>query len=215
MMEGHEAGSCCMLWHSHWSKHDGEDAGVDAGTHQGQGDALRGLAEHGCTAEPIVLAPPRRQMSCEHDWPVSMVASTCDWAGPGNPSLGLHLSGGCTGQCCHAGHASEQDFHKLADTTLDELHEAYVEGLNLDDSDVEYSQGVLSVKLGKAGTYVLNKQAPNRQIWLSSPVSGPLRFDWDSQRQQWVYHRDGRELLSLLDAELTKLCGQSPRLTPA
>ncbi|KAJ9528868.1 hypothetical protein QJQ45_000089 [Haematococcus lacustris] len=118
----------------------------------------------------------------------------------------------------HAGHASEQDFHKLADTTLDELHEvieAYVEGLNLDDSDVEYSQGVLSVKLGKAGTYVLNKQAPNRQIWLSSPVSGPLRFDWDSQRQQWVYHRDGRELLSLLDAELTKLCGQSPRLTPA
>ncbi|KAL6762400.1 mitochondrial matrix protein frataxin [Haematococcus lacustris] len=116
------------------------------------------------------------------------------------------------------GHASEQDFHKLADTTLDELHEvieAYVEGLNLDDSDVEYSQGVLSVKLGKAGTYVLNKQAPNRQIWLSSPVSGPLRFDWDSQRQQWVYHRDGRELLSLLDAELTKLCGQSPRLTPA
>ncbi|KAJ9530176.1 hypothetical protein QJQ45_023460, partial [Haematococcus lacustris] len=120
--------------------------------------------------------------------------------------------------CSHAGHASEQDFHKLADTTLDELHEvieAYVEGLNLDDSDVEYSQGVLSVKLGKAGTYVLNKQAPNRQIWLSSPVSGPLRFDWDSQRQQWVYHRDGRELLSLLDAELTKLCGQSPRLTPA
>ena len=28
------------------------------------------------------------------------------------------------------------------------------------------------------GTYVLNKQPPNKQIWLSSPVSGPKRYDW-------------------------------------
>ena len=31
-------------------------------------------------------------------------------------------------------------------------------------------QGVLTVKLGKLGTFVMNKQTPNRQIWLSSPV---------------------------------------------
>lgn len=30
--------------------------------------------------------------------------------------------------------------------------------------------GVLTVKLGRHGTYVINKQTPNRQIWLSSPV---------------------------------------------
>jgi len=30
--------------------------------------------------------------------------------------------------------------------------------------------GVLTVKLGRRGTYVINKQTPNRQIWLSSPV---------------------------------------------
>lgn len=29
---------------------------------------------------------------------------------------------------------------------------------------------VLTLKLGELGTYVLNKQTPNRQIWLSSPV---------------------------------------------
>lgn len=28
------------------------------------------------------------------------------------------------------------------------------------------------------GTYVLNKQPPNKQIWLSSPISGPKRYDW-------------------------------------
>lgn len=29
---------------------------------------------------------------------------------------------------------------------------------------------VLTLKLGSLGTYVINKQTPNRQIWLSSPV---------------------------------------------
>lgn len=28
----------------------------------------------------------------------------------------------------------------------------------------------MTVRLGDKGTYVLNKQTPNRQLWLSSPV---------------------------------------------
>jgi frataxin len=60
---------------------------------------------------------------------------------------------------------------------------------------------------------VINKQPPNRQIWLASPVSGPLRFDWvvsgESMHEKegagigsWVYLRDGRTLDSLLKKEL-------------
>ena len=30
--------------------------------------------------------------------------------------------------------------------------------------------GVLTVKVGDHGTYVINKQTPNKQIWLSSPT---------------------------------------------
>ncbi len=30
--------------------------------------------------------------------------------------------------------------------------------------------GVLTLDLGQQGTYVINKQPPNKQIWLSSPV---------------------------------------------
>lgn len=36
--------------------------------------------------------------------------------------------------------------------------------------------GVLTANTGKAGTYVINKQTPNKQIWLSSPISGPKRL---------------------------------------
>jgi frataxin len=35
---------------------------------------------------------------------------------------------------------------------------------------VPTQNGVVTLRLGVHGTYVLNKQPPNRQIWLSSPV---------------------------------------------
>ncbi|KAF7284339.1 hypothetical protein GWI33_022321 [Rhynchophorus ferrugineus] len=44
--------------------------------------------------------------------------------------------------------------------------------------DVSYGAGVLTIDLGKFGTYVINKQSPNKQIWLSSPTSGPKRLDY-------------------------------------
>lgn len=72
------------------------------------------------------------------------------------------------------------------------------------------------------GTYVLNKQPPNQQIWISSPISGPKRYDWvlsrgEGQHQkegsemdvegdlrggEWVYLRDGSTLSELLKREL-------------
>lgn len=76
----------------------------------------------------------------------------------------------------------------------------------------------MNIIVPEVGTYVLNKQPPNKQIWLSSPVSGPKRYDWivdqkkgegDSEGQvtrHWIYLRDGSDLSTLLNAELkTKL----------
>ena len=54
------------------------------------------------------------------------------------------------------------------------------------------------------GTYVINKQPPNRQIWLSSPVSGPKRYDLVDEEDgpQWVYLRDGSKMTELLREEI-------------
>jgi frataxin len=74
--------------------------------------------------------------------------------------------------------------------------------------------GVLTLAFPPAGTYVLNKQPPNKQIWLSSPISGPKRYDWvlegDKQHEKegtgsegrWVYLRDGSTLNVLLKKEV-------------
>uniref|UniRef100_A0A0N5C6Z9 ferroxidase n=1 Tax=Strongyloides papillosus TaxID=174720 RepID=A0A0N5C6Z9_STREA len=66
--------------------------------------------------------------------------------------------------------------------------------------DVSYSMGVLNIKISdQVGTYVLNKQTPNRQIWLSSPLSGPKRYDY--MKGDWVYKHDNVSLDQLLTIE--------------
>jgi frataxin len=74
--------------------------------------------------------------------------------------------------------------------------------------------GVLTLSLGPhIGTYVINKQPPNKQIWLSSPKTGPKRYDYvvfgegqhekqDTATGDWVYLRDGSTLNDLLMDEL-------------
>ncbi|MCD7448451.1 hypothetical protein HAX54_042249, partial [Datura stramonium] len=46
-----------------------------------------------------------------------------------------------------------------------------------DSVDIDgFDNEVLTLKLGSLGTYVINKQTPNRQIWMSSPRVLVLSF---------------------------------------
>ncbi|XP_046853852.1 frataxin homolog, mitochondrial-like [Xenia sp. Carnegie-2017] len=108
-------------------------------------------------------------------------------------------------------------FHAISDETLHALME-YFEELGEDghfdqDYDIEYADGVLTIRLGGThGTYVINKQTPNRQIWLSSPTSGPKRYDF-STSNTWIYRHTGVTLHELLSKELSKIIGQSVYFT--
>uniref|UniRef100_A0A8C6JSV1 Uncharacterized protein n=1 Tax=Melopsittacus undulatus TaxID=13146 RepID=A0A8C6JSV1_MELUD len=69
----------------------------------------------------------------------------------------------------------ETTYEKLAEETLDSLADFFEDltdkPFTPEDYDVSLGSGVLTVKLGgDMGTYVINKQTPNRQIWLSSPT---------------------------------------------
>ncbi|OIT19440.1 PREDICTED: frataxin, mitochondrial [Nicotiana attenuata] len=110
----------------------------------------------------------------------------------------------------------EDEYHRLANATihglLDKLEE-YGDSVDIDGFDVDYGNEVLTLKLGDLGTYVINKQTPNRQIWMSSPVSGPSRFDWDQNSQGWIYRRTKANLRTVLEDELEKLCGSAINLS--
>jgi frataxin len=91
---------------------------------------------------------------------------------------------------------SETAFETLADSLLASLEEALGE-----NADAELQGGVLNVE-GDDGTWVVNKHAPTRQIWLSSPKSGARHYAFDSVSGQWKDTRGGPDLLALLSAEL-------------
>ncbi|CZT10040.1 hypothetical protein WAI453_006509 [Rhynchosporium graminicola] len=109
---------------------------------------------------------------------------------------------------------SNEEYHELSDKYLNGVIEK-LEQLQeeREEVDVEYSAGVLTLAFPPNGTYVLNKQPPNKQIWLSSPLTGPKRYDYvmlsegqdakqGTGRGEWVYLRDGSSLTDLLEKEL-------------
>ncbi len=101
-------------------------------------------------------------------------------------------------------------FESLAEATLERLAEQIEQAL--DEVDVELRGGILTVELEDGRTYVINKHAPNRQIWLSSPVSGAAHFDHDPQAGVWRSTRSEAQLHALLAAELSELTGQPVEL---
>jgi frataxin len=110
---------------------------------------------------------------------------------------------------------SDSEYHAVADEYLEKLlTQLEVMQDQREDVDVEFSAGVLTLDLGPdVGTYVINKQPPNKQIWLSSPKTGPKRYDYvifgegqhekqDTATGDWVYLRDGSTLNDLLKSEI-------------
>lgn len=112
----------------------------------------------------------------------------------------------------------------LADVSIDEYHELADETMELildnfellaeshPAVDVELAQGVLTLRLPPNGSYVVNKQPANKQIWWASPLSGPKRFDL-VEGNKWVYSRDGKTLGDCLREE-TKLVTDERGLEP-
>ena len=99
-----------------------------------------------------------------------------------------------------ASSAAGDDYVALADEALDTILEKADELSDArDDVECELSSGVLTLKTPE-GTWVLNKQVPNRQLWLSSPLSGPCRYEY--VEGTWTHTRDGSSLSDLLEREL-------------
>ncbi|KJE91286.1 hypothetical protein CAOG_02445 [Capsaspora owczarzaki ATCC 30864] len=105
------------------------------------------------------------------------------------------------------------EYHRLADSTLHDVRASLEEtidnaGDEVLDYDIIEQSGVMTMAFGSKGTYVLNKQAPNQQMWLSSPASGPHRFDWSSTQQAWISTQNPKlNLLELLETEFASRIG--------
>ncbi|KAJ2690777.1 Mitochondrial matrix iron chaperone [Coemansia spiralis] len=105
---------------------------------------------------------------------------------------------------------SDSVYYEKSSEALENLTESLEDigdQMEIDDYDIEYSSGVLTLKLGAKGTYVINKQPPNKQIWISSPVSGPERYDYDLERGAWFCRQKDESLGTLLNREISEALG--------
>eukprot|EP00960_Hanusia_phi_P069184 767022-Hanusia_phi.AAC.1 len=91
---------------------------------------------------------------------------------------------------------TEDEYHNIANQDeLELLEESDV------DLEVEASgDGVINIKVNNKGAWVINKQTPSRQIWFSSPITGPTHYMLE--HGEWVCTKDGHNMKGRLHEQL-------------
>ncbi len=92
-----------------------------------------------------------------------------------------------------------QNFHNLCDEFLENLAEQIESKDKNSKLDVEYSDGILTIKLEDSGkTYIINRHSASQKIWYSSPFSGANYFSFN---EKWLDSK-GEEISEKLLLEL-------------
>jgi frataxin len=95
---------------------------------------------------------------------------------------------------------SEGEYHTVADEFLEDLQDAVehaLEDSNIPEFEITFASGVMTLVMPPHGTWVINKQSPNQQLWWSSPLSGPRRYEY--QDGEWVFTRDESHSITLAE----------------
>ena len=94
-------------------------------------------------------------------------------------------------------------FETIAEKTLNILLDRIDDVLG-DAFDVDLNGGILNIELENGAQYVINKNAPNYEIWMSSPLSGASHYYLDDDLETWVDTRSGEKFFEKLAQELSQ-----------
>ncbi|MDX1916612.1 MAG: iron donor protein CyaY [Rickettsiaceae bacterium] len=100
---------------------------------------------------------------------------------------------------------NERLFHEAANMLIEKIMHNIESCDDKNIIDYDYSNEVLMLEIN-AQIYVINKQSFKREIWLSSPISGPHHFIF--KENQWI--NNNLETIDLiLSKELSDLTQQN------
>lgn len=99
---------------------------------------------------------------------------------------------------------TESEFNELADAVFKRIEQA----IDASGADVEYNLagGVLELEFEDDSKVIVNRHAPNQEIWLAARSGG---FHYGYQDGNWISRRDGSELFSRLGELVEAGCGDS------
>jgi CyaY protein len=98
---------------------------------------------------------------------------------------------------------NETEFHRAVDAVLERI-ERSVEAS--DALDVDLEAGILTVTCPGDSRVIVNRQTPNREIWVAAR-SGGFHFAW--RDGQWRDTRSGEELFASLARILSAQAGEN------
>ena len=101
---------------------------------------------------------------------------------------------------------SESEFHQRIDATLAAIEAAIEAAVEASGAEIDFesSGGVLTLSFADGSRIIVNRQTPNRELWVAAP-SGGFHFAWDGAG--WRTTRDGRPLAEVLSACASEQAG--------
>ena len=100
---------------------------------------------------------------------------------------------------------TESEFHRAVDAVLARV-ESSLE--NEEGVDVDLESGILTLEFDDASRVIVNRQTPNREIWVAAR-SGGFHFGW--RDGAWRDTRSGDELFASLARIVAAQGGPEPR----
>jgi len=104
-----------------------------------------------------------------------------------------------------AGIMTESDFHRAVDAVLERVESSLAEQ---DELDIDLEGGVLTVTCPDESRIIVNRQTPNREIWVAARSGG---FHFASREGAWRDTRSGEELFASLARLIALQSGASVR----
>ncbi len=98
---------------------------------------------------------------------------------------------------------TDNEYHQRVDAILLQLEQS-IDTIEQVDLDYEFSSGILTIDFPDKSKLILNKQAPNHQIWLATKYDG---HHFDLIDEQWIDNRTGIEFWQLVSQAATRQGG--------
>ena len=98
---------------------------------------------------------------------------------------------------------NETEFHRTVDAVLARIESA-VEAS--DTLEVDLESGILTITCPDDTRVIVNRQTPNREIWVAAR-SGGFHFSW--RDGEWRDTRSGEELFASLARVITQQAGEN------
>ena len=82
---------------------------------------------------------------------------------------------------------------------IEKFEKKYMEDERVED--IEELGELIKITINDGRVFVINRQVPIEQVWLSSPVSGPTHFNYIEKDLKWV-SEDGKEIFDLIEKDM-------------